>query len=319
MAGSHRRPDPERDDRDLIEALNRHGRDHEPDLSVIRRHVAGGAHADVRPVSLYGRSSRLSVVLSTAALIVVVAGVVGIVRGPAGGWPGQRNEQVAISAIADPVPAPTSSAAGSTESAAGAHPVTGSHPVTGPHSVAGSHPVAGAAGPAGDSTEDVVLGRTPMLDWLAVGSRADLQQVRATAAGGSPVITLDQPLGATSVAGPYRVSWSGGTPEQQHENATRWLATEAGQGLNVRLASSRQARTIVLYTGAGDAETTLRVEARGITATRTEVGSAVGSARSFVLTVRLPPTTGPVTMSLTGSKIGPVPRVYLAAVTATVS
>jgi hypothetical protein len=168
-----------------------------------------------------------------------------------------------------------------------------------------------------DGTFAVDLAKPPLIDWVAVGARADLKQVRAKAQIAKPLLTVEQPGTATSAPGPFSTSWSAGLPEQSHDGATDWLMAQAQPGLTVILARSSESRTVKLFAGTRDVRGTLVVTGPGLARKRMALGPASSQARGLVVTVVLPPTTGPTRLQLTGSPDGPAPRVYLAAATVT--
>jgi hypothetical protein len=275
-------------------------------------------------------------VLSAAALLLVVGGVVLLVRGPADGGGPTPPASVAEATVAPPTaPSATpvavvdpvaSTASGSRSTGPSA---TSSAFASRPSFSAGarrSDPAPTPAGRAGAAvtvtvdrptaaTTPVDLSAGSGSDWIAVGARADLKQVRAKARAAQPLLTVEQPPGAGVLPGPYRVSWVGGLPEQDHDDATTWLARSGPDGLDVVVAASTRARTVVLRAGAGDLEADLTVRGQGLTGTRTSLGTFTGPARAVVVTVRLP-ASGAVTLSLGGHPVGETPTVGLAAVTA---
>jgi hypothetical protein len=139
--------------------------------------------------------------------------------------------------------------------------------------------------------------------------------VRAKASATAPVIMVNQPSLASSEVGPFRISWTDGLPEQNHVDATGWLKSEGSSGLSVQLQASSRPRTVILYGGAGDLRPTLSISGGGVTVAETSLGRGSQPAHGLVVTVSLPPTTGPTRIQFGGRVDGPAPAVYLAAVT----
>ena len=159
----------------------------------------------------------------------------------------------------------------------------------------------------------VDLNRPPLTDWLAVGTRNDLKQVRAKAGSGD--LGLEQPSSATSVPGPFRVSWTDGLPEQNHDDALDWLQAAAEPGLTVTLTAAGKPRTVVLYAGTQHLHGTLTTTGPGLATTKTSFPTADPGPAGWLITLSLPPTSSPTHLHLSGAPDGPKPTVQLAAVT----
>lgn len=309
-------------DDDLLRALRSLGLDHEPDELGIRRRVgAGGPRGALRRP----RPGRPSVILSTAALVVVVGGVMAVVRLPERIAPSSSPTLAATSPAASPTASPSQrSAVGDAVSAVAPRPTSAA---SSPDDRKPRTPASGKPRSPGESggvtvqkltaggTRPVSLGVEPVLDWVVVGARSDLKQQRSKQ--DSAVIFVDQPAGAEPVAGPFSVSWTGGMPEQSRDDARTWLAQDAGAGLTIALAPSSTVRTVTLYAGARDADASLSVITAAST-TKTSLGSFAG-ARGMVTTVRVPATEDTVTLYLSGTAHAgrsDSARVFLSTITA---
>lgn len=324
MTTDERRRRPERPGDDpLVGALHRLGAEYEPDIGAMRRRMReGGPSLVVRDVPRTGTSARVPALLSAAAMLLVVGGIVTVARDP-----GPPRDAAIAAGLPSPTTTPT------TVSTVGEAVATTASPVSSPSAARtvveqprddpDPEPTSGA--PAADvvvavdtvpvrGTRAVDLGTPPLLAWLAVGVRSDLKQVRSEADAGDPQVSVRQSGSARSTDGPFRVSWRGGAPEESHADADEWLAERGEDGLTVSIAPSGAARTVTLYAGARDRRATLTVRGRGLDEERTVIGSTPGFTRGFVITVQLPPTTGPVTLTLGGERTGIRPATYLAAV-----
>ena len=294
-------------DDDLLRALRSLGLDHEPDELGIRRRIGVGASKRSARAAGRTRPGRPSVILSTAALVVVVGGVMAAVRMPERIVESSAPTQVASSSPAAPsVSSSPRSAVGDAVSATAPRPTTppesrrprssASGKPESPESSSGAVTVQRLSAGA---TRAVAVGGEPVLDWVVVGARSDLKQQRSKAAGVSPVIFVDQPAAAERISGPFSVSWTGGTPEQSRDDARTWLAQDAGAGLTLALAPATRERTVTLYAGAGDADASLSMITAAST-TKTPLGS-FDAARGVVVTVRVPATVDTVTLYLSGT------------------
>jgi hypothetical protein len=167
------------------------------------------------------------------------------------------------------------------------------------------------------ATRSVHLGGPELLDWLALGTRSDLQQVRARAGSSAPAITVEQPATATSAPSPFRISWTGGLPDPVRTQASTWLMFKGPQQVSITVAPANRSRTVVLYAGTKDVRTALSIAGPGITTTSTPIGAASTEAQNLIVTVAVPPTTGPTQLRLLGTSIRPTSRIQLAAATLT--
>lgn len=161
------------------------------------------------------------------------------------------------------------------------------------------------------SARSVTLPAAGTLDWVYPGARADLKLQRAKRPAAGQAIGLRLPAGAASVAGPLRVTWSDGVPEQDRADDARWLAVPAGGTVTVQLPRSAAARTLRMYVGGPGAPFTLGLAGAAVAATTTTVtGSPAGTGPSL-LTVPVPAGTD-LTVTLTapagppGLALGPV-------------
>jgi hypothetical protein len=165
------------------------------------------------------------------------------------------------------------------------------------------------------TTRSVKLGGAGLLDWLALGTRPDLQQVRARGGAAAALITVEQPATATSEPSPFRTSWTGGLPEPARTGASTWLRFKGPQEVSVTLAPSERARTVVLYTGTKDVHAALSINGPGLVTESTPIGIPSAEPQTFVVTVSVPATTGPTRLRLGGTSIRPTSGLYVAAAT----
>jgi len=325
------------DDPELLRALRDLAADYEPDVAAIGRRVQeiGQTRAIDRthlshrprlvskarpaPVVQHGRL----VLLPAAAVLLLVGGIV--LATSAGGPDPDSGETSALpiaTAFATQPPAPataveprnsaTSPQHSSPTRTASRTPTSDATPGTAaPGRVDVSvQPLSSAA--TGTAVE---LGGPELIDWLAVGTRADLKQVRAKDRAANPVLAVEQPGSATSVVGPFSTSWTAGLPEQSHDRATDWLMADGRSGLTMTLIASSRPRILLLYAGTRDLRGTLSISGKGLASQRTALGAASRTAQGLVITVSLPPATGQTVIRLNGSPDGPTPKVYLAALT----
>lgn len=317
-------------DEPLLRALRELGTDYEPNVAAITRRAEGlrpgqphraGPRAQSRlPAAV--RHSR-PVLLPAAAVLLVMGGVVLATapRPDSGSKPTAHGQVTEAPAVPAPSSDPTSEPSRVGTAVSATRPPIGAT-TTEPRTTETRQParkqtaeVAVKALATGAIT-DIDLSRPVLQDWLVLGARADLKQVRAKAGAADPQITLDQPAQATSVTGPFRISWTDGVPEQDHTGADAWLAAPARPGLSVSIAASTRPRTVVLYAGAVGSDATLSVSGTGITTRRTQLGPATQQGRVLLVTISLPVTSGPTRILLQGSADDePKAQVYLAGVT----
>ena len=290
-------------DEALLRALRELGADYEPDLVAIT-HRAERVH----PGQPGPRRDRRPVLLPAAAVLLVMGGVA-LAFAP-------RPDFGSAPAAIDPASAPTVVAASPGEPTPPASRSAGA-PARPPVTVTtpASRPAAEVTVETLTTVTEVDLGRPGLRDWLVLGARSDRKQVRAKAAAADPLIILDQPAAATSDPGPFRITWSGGSPEQDHTAGEAWLAAPARPGLTVSIAAASRPRTVVLYTGATGGDASVSVSGTGITAGRTRLGSASSPARALRVTISLPATSAPTRIRLRGPADGEAARVYLSLVT----
>jgi hypothetical protein len=165
------------------------------------------------------------------------------------------------------------------------------------------------------ATKSVHLDGSELLDWLALGTRPDLQQVRARPGSTAGSITVEQPPSASSEPGPFRLSWTGGLPEPARAEASTWLRFQGPQQVSVTLAPSDHSRTVVLYAGTKDVHAALSISGPGIITESTPIGTSAAETQTLVITVAVPATTGPTQLRLSGTSIRPTSGIYLAAAT----
>ena len=206
---------------------------------------------------------------------------------------------------------------------------TSGTPARSPGSVIGttasSGPQVDVVLPTSSKALSVNLSAPGLLDWLAVGTRSDGVVVRAKRAAAAPVLTLKPVPGATVTSGPFRVSWTGGLPEQDRTGATTWSAAPAGTGWTIDVTPSAQPLQVVLYLGYADAGTTLTVLG-GASATTNPIpvgspGSASSTANPTpaIVTLRLAASSQPSRLVLSASGAAPAARAFLGAVTVSAS
>lgn len=107
-------------------------------------------------------------------------------------------------------------------------------------------------------------------DWVAVGARNDGVGVRAKAGTGEIAGVTSHGGTPAVAAGPLRVSWTGGIPEQNHVGSGTWWTSAVAGGFDVTVRLSGPGM-IELYVGALDAPETVIV-------TRESGGTQSGSA-----------------------------------------
>jgi hypothetical protein len=347
MSDRQRRAAPNGDE-PLLRALRELGTDHEPDLSAItRRMEAAQQPRRAAPRAVAGRSfgrsaggsvatSRLArlaqhsrpVLLPAAAVLLVMGGVVLVTtQRPDPGTPAVGGTTAATAAPSGtpasgtPVPtataAPTSAAASTPGRTRAGTAASATQPPAGPTTTASSPaPTAkvSVTSPAAEA-RNVDLSEPGLLDWVALGARSDLKQVRAKTAAADPQLSLDQPAEATSVGGPFRVSWTDGIPEQDHLDAGSWLSAPARPGLTVNVAAAARPRTLTLYAGAAGTPASVTVSGTGLGTARTRVGAS-SPDRAMLITISLPAGSGPIRVRLHAvADDAPTARVFLAGVT----
>lgn len=118
------------------------------------------------------------------------------------------------------------------------------------------------------------------------------------------------PKGATGLRGPFLVSWSGGTPEQDHVAATGWLAVDPDGGAVDFQVPAGSGRRLTLYVGTAGADCVVRVSA-GAGGTSVTIRAGTPAA---VVTVSAGTAAGPLVVNLTGVSRSPGGRIGLAAV-----
>jgi len=153
--------------------------------------------------------------------------------------------------------------------------------------------------------QSLQLGPTGYLDWVVVGSRSDGKPVRMKAGTGR--LTVSAPSGALSTPGLIPILWSGGNPEQDRTDNTRWWTAEASSSsFVVQVAGADDASEIVLYAGSSSSLTvTVTVSSRG-TSQKTVSAGFFGSAAK-------------ITVSLSGADRGKDVTITLGAARGTVS
>jgi hypothetical protein len=332
------------DEDPLLRELRILAADYEPSVASIERWVrfpdrieAGNPTLLTDPLRLVveptppAHRSRRALLLPAAAVLLLFGGVVlaGSLRGPDPGRTGTSTLPIGTAVPAATTPAraipsltsppepstPERPAKPSTDRSAPVPPATSDRTAKARRP---DEPVTVSVRAVAPGTP-VDLSRPPLTDWLAVGTRSDLKQVRAKA--GSGTLGLEQPESATSVPGPFTVSWTDGLPEQSHDNALDWLQADAEPGLTATLAAAGKPRTVILYAGTRDLHGTLTVTSPGLATTETSFPAAGPDASSspvatgWAVTLTLPPTSSPTHLHLSGTPDGPNPTVQLAAVT----
>jgi hypothetical protein len=328
-------------DEELLRALRNLGDDYEPDVASITRRVRGSRarnsrarsnepniHYEATPLDRPTPSHReafvrhgRSLLLPAAAVLLVMGGIVFVAS--SGGRGGRTSDGTANSsaplataaAAAEP-PAPdakTPSVSAERIGPAVSSTRTRTQAPTAPR----SHPPAGATARISvqtvTTTTTVNLTSPPLLGWLALGTRADLKQVRSK--NGGTAVTVGQPASAGTEVSPFRISWTDGIPEQDHTGATTWLKSTADQGLSVTIPGAHDARTVVLYAGSKGLQATIEVSGDGMSTSPKALGSVSPLAKGLVVTVNLPPTGGPTRIQLGGTSDSPTAELYLAAIT----
>ncbi|MDP9826786.1 hypothetical protein [Kineosporia succinea] len=321
---------------ELLDALRGLGADHEPDVAAIRRRME-----EKRPkvVPLRRRVDdaprKRPVLLSAAAALLIGGGVTAAVSqmGPAGN---QTPSSIPVtvptfvspepSVSADPSPSVENTREkektpdGASASSSPATPRSEGSEKENPATASSSSP-SGPQNPAADdeatstqagiSVQALNSGQALTLgdadeDWLAIGVRNDLKTVRKKASDANPLLNFTAPPSAASVDGPFSLSWSGGKPEQDRANTTRWLQTD---GAVVTVTASSAARTVTLYTGN---LMNVVVSGEDLKQQRAELG---GTAMGYKVTVTIPSHSGETTIDLESGR-GPV---HLLAATASTS
>lgn len=179
-----------------------------------------------------------------------------------------------VTATADATPTPTSSVLAPPVTIdgtpTGAAPSTPAPSTTAPSSrdtspsTSGPAPDPGGRAPAATLREVTWIGITPTgdgtqlslprsageRDWIAVGSRQDGRLVRKK----DPRVALGDVTvsgyGPSIVQGPYRISWTGGTPEQDRPLDTMWQSITAVDGrLRITAPLHGDRMTIDLFAG----------------------------------------------------------------------
>jgi hypothetical protein len=305
-------------DPELLAALRNLGTDYEPDVAAIERRSRSRPAPKAKRIPTAIRNSP-PVLLPAAAVLLLIGGVVGVTS------VGIRHSQ------SDPTAANPNWTAATTAAPTPPRPEPSKKLVTPPRRSAAAptkpakSPV--ATKPARQTTAtvqvavqpitqigtEVTLSRPPLTDWLAVGARADLKQVRAKANATEPMVTVEQPETATSVISPFSASWTGGFPEEDHDAATRWLRADPNPGLTVVLTRSNKARTLTLFAGTQGLQSTVAISGKGLTPSQTPLGAASPMPQAMVITLSLPPTKGPTRVHLSGATAGSMSSLYLAA------
>jgi hypothetical protein len=194
-------------DPELLAALRNLGTDYEPNMAAIERRSRSRPAPKARRLPTAIRNSP-PVLLPAAAVLLLIGGVVGVTS------VGIRHSQ------SDPTAAnPNWTAATTTAAPTPSRPEPSKTVVTPPKrsAAAPTKPATSPAAtkPARQTTAkvpiavqpisqigtEVNLSRPPLTDWLAVGARADLKQIRAKATADTPLLTIEQPPTATSVIG----------------------------------------------------------------------------------------------------------------------
>lgn len=338
MSDERRTPTSADEDDELLRSLRDLGAGYDPDLTAINRrlHTARPvAHRSIeaalrhRPALV--RHSQ-AVLVPALAVLLVVGGIVMVVsRGADLGW----NHPPLVPIAAEPPPTLNPITPKDVAKTAHSDTTTSAEPApartttrtatptgTTPGSATGAADPSDSAGPTADVTVDVMassatravdLDPDRVLDWLAIGTRSDLKQVRAEIE--APLITATQPASATSTPGPFRVSWVGGKPEEDHAAAADWLKVTGPDSLTVTVSASPHSRTVVLYAGTARGRARLSIDGPGLGSHQTLIGSASSTARGAIVTVTLPPSTGAVHLKLAATAAKPTSEIYLAAVT----
>ena len=142
----------------------------------------------------------------------------------------------------------------------------------------------------------VVLPQAGTRDWVVVGGRQDRVLVRAKA--GDRAISGPDLFGnwATAIApGPYRVSWTGGAPEQD-SSTTTWLTVRgAGAGIRISVPAAKGEGALVLYLGSIDATVHLAARLAGGGGTSIDLPGGAGTT-GRVVTIRFRASGGTDTL-----------------------
>jgi hypothetical protein len=321
QAGLHR-PDPERVMARVQQARAQQARVQRARLQRARGQAAAGR--EPVPVPEWGRPRLLAVVAGAAAVAATL--VLSVTSLRPNNWDGP-----------DTVPEATVSMAGSSDRSSGdggAPPLPSTAPTgsTTPGS-AGHIPSPGpprrsrtpGASPVGTSSlqvsaagvaTSVTLPGAGEQDWVVVGARRDGRQVRAKRGNGAVTRVAAEGAAAAVVDGPLEVSWSGGSPEEDHAGARTWWTVPAGLGrfrIVVRLSGPTTVRLRLGTSGvSASARPTLTAQVTGTP----HPGSAsvpVNAAVSEAL-VRVPDGTTGGTLTLTFSSRHDVGILGLAAV-----
>ncbi|MBT0773008.1 hypothetical protein KIH74_28960 [Kineosporia sp. J2-2] len=313
---------------ELLQALRALGADHEPDVAAIRRRMD-----DQRPkvVPLRRRveaAPRKRPVLLSAVAALLVGGGVTVAASqmapasettpsklpvnipafetptadttsqtpsPSGTTPDDKDQK--NSTPDDVATSKSGSKAGSTDEPGSGSTSDGSRTTdakTGSSST-------GSSTQAITSVSELTAGQALSLgdadeDWLAIGTRNDLKTIQKKTALASPLISFTAPESGQSVDGPFKLSWTGGAPEQDRDGTTRWLQTD---GATVKVMASSAASTVTLYTGNA---MNVSVSGQDLKAQTTTLGD---SAAGYAVTVQIPSHSGETTITLESGR-GPV-------------
>jgi len=307
-------------DPELVAALRNLAADYEPDVAAIERRSRRGPAPKARRLPNAIRNSP-PVLLPAAAVLLLIGGVVGVTSvGIRHSQTDQTAAQPNWTATTE-APSPSASPSAPSPKPAPTPKRSAAAPTKRATSPAATKParqtasVQVAVEPVSQIGTAVDLSRPPLLDWLAVGARADLKQIRAKATAATPLLTIEQPPTATSVTGLFSTSWIAGIPEEDHDDAVRWLKADSKPGLTLVITRSSKARTLTLFAGTQDLRGTVAISGKGLTPSQTTLGAASAMPQGIVVTLSLPPTKGPTRVHLSGAAAGPTPSVYLAAAT----
>jgi hypothetical protein len=124
--------------------------------------------------------------------------------------------------------------------------------------------------PTGDGTQLSLPRSVQDLDWIAVGSRADGELVRAEHASRKLGTVTVSGHGSLVAPGPYRISWNGGVPEPSQTLDTTWQSITAVDGrLRVTVPLQGDQFTVKLFMGTVSTTGQVSVSAPGSTDTVT--------------------------------------------------
>ena len=159
----------------------------------------------------------------------------------------------------------------------------------------------------------VTLPGSPARDWVAVGARRDGKLIRDKSGNGAILQVTGQGATPVPTAGPLLVSWSGGSPEQDHVDAPSWWAVPAGDGSWRIVVRVDSAGTVTLVAGTAGvpaaARATLTAALTGpdgaATATRRTARLPAGAALATI-TVPAAAAGGTLTLTLSASGSGGV-------------